>query len=106
MQICTRNLARIPDMSKAVRKDDWFLRAILREFFRRSRQEYRRGPAYERFGRKFRSKPQSSYVLPLVGVETIHGQGSHMAPPKLDGYGSNYRPWESRPMSSTPLDLV
>lgn len=84
MIICT---ARLP------RKRD----AILREFMRLNRQDFMRGIAYGfRPTRGGAFKPRSHYILPIVPLDV----------PKLDGYGSRYRPLESRPMSSTPLDLV
>lgn len=75
MNICTRSLATVkPHMRRKAH-------AVIREFFRRSRQDFRRGPGFERIGRTFRSKMPSAYVLPLVGVEAIHDQDSRMAPP-------------------------
>ncbi|MFJ8699495.1 hypothetical protein [Streptomyces ardesiacus] len=75
MQICTRSLANVkPHMRRKAH-------AVIREFFRRNRQDYRRGPAFDRTNRNFRSRMPSTYVLPLVGVEAIHEQGSRMAPP-------------------------
>jgi hypothetical protein len=65
---------------------------ILLEHFRLNRQDFRRGFAYT-----FRpGKRRRPTVLPIVSVD----------PPVMDGYGSNYRPYDYRPMVTTPLDLV
>ncbi|MGJ3559675.1 hypothetical protein ACR6C2_17030 [Streptomyces sp. INA 01156] len=60
---------------------------MIREYMRRSRQDFRRGLAFSWYrGRTVKRRPLVT-VLPIVPAD----------PPKLDGYGSNYRPWESRP---------
>ncbi|MET7984594.1 hypothetical protein [Streptomyces sp. NPDC005281] len=87
MQICTRSLARVP------RPGNPKGAAILLEFFRRNRQDFRKGWNY--VFTPGRRRPQVR-ALPIVA-------------PVMDGYGSRYpsaRLDMGRPMVTCPLDLV
>jgi hypothetical protein len=95
MQICTRALARTPKHARKSSKAPF----ILLEFFRRSRQDFRRGFAFDGLSRVWRRELPNGRLLPIVAPE----------PPVMDGYGSSYPDpkWDmGRPMSSYPHDLV
>jgi hypothetical protein len=62
MTICTRSLARVPAHATRAKRAPF----ILLEHFRLNRQAFNRGPAYDRYGRWFKSKSPSHYVLPIV----------------------------------------
>jgi hypothetical protein len=67
---------------------------VLLDHFRRNRQDFRKGWNYV-FTRG-RRRPQVR-ELPIVAAPVMDGYGSRYASPRLD---------MSRPMSSTPLDLI
>lgn len=75
-------------------------RAIAREKMRLTMRTFH-GYGLPKFGgkairpiRAYRDGFRKVRKLPIVSVT------------QWDGYGSNYRPWEYRPMVSTPLDLI
>lgn len=90
MTICTRSLARVPQHARKSPKAPF----ILLEFFRRNRQDFRRGFAWT-----FRRNRPRIVELPIVAPEP--------KPVVMAGYGSRYpKIGFDRPMVSCPLDLV
>ncbi|MFD4608246.1 hypothetical protein ACFWOT_09030 [Streptomyces sp. NPDC058440] len=85
-EICTHTLARVHPFRRRQAT------AILLEWFRLNRQDFRRGTSIWGFRpyRKFRP-------LPIVAAPVMDGYGSRYPSPRLD---------MGRPMGSYPHDLV